>query len=330
MTPHEYERPWQVMPAKIIKLALEHAEKNDDFSHQGAFLLLDIGVEAALKVYLENKGQDVAGLKFYPLVKSVIDHLPKTNSTLIKQVEETNYFHNIRNKLYHRGDGTMPTKENLIRYSELAKKVVEEILELRLQTEERKFTISVGGKEHEYEGLVKSIDYRLKHFQENCAIVTEKTRPVYATREFAMQMEYIYWNWLDHEGLEPEERIEIRNLRLEKFNELVEKKQTNYDFVHYVLKDVNHLYVRVALQQIGEEWQELWNEYVELDERRSRLLFNWKSNVHSGHWNSEQVQEEFKKIILWIETQETKVVEWINSHLKYVEANGYPRPSDKI
>ena len=324
MAVDKYERPWQVMPAKIIKLALEHAEKNNDFDHQVAYLLLDIGVETALKVFLENKGQNIENLKFPELIKRVRDELSKNNSSLIKEIEETIYFHNVRNKLYHRGDGVKPTEDNLKRYSELAKKVIEEILELNLQREERKFAISVEGKEREYEELAAGIKNRLEHFQENCGIVTEKTRPIYATREFAMQMQYIYWNWLDHEGLEPEERIEMRNLRLEKFNELVDKKQTNYDLVHYILKDVNHLYVRVALEQIDEEWPELWNEYVELDERRSRLAYDWKSNVRSGRWNSEQVHEEFKKIVAWIETQETKVVEWINSHLKYVEANGYP------
>jgi hypothetical protein len=323
MAVDKYERPWQVMPAKIIKLALEHAEKNNDFDHQVAYLLLDIGVETALKVFLENKGQNIENLKFPELIKRVRDELSKNNSSLIKEIEESIYFHNIRNKLYHRGDGVKPTEDNLKLYSKLAKKVVEEVLELKLQTEERKFAISVAGKEREFEELAALIEYRLKHFQENCAIVTEKTRPVYASREFAMQMQYISWNWLDHEGLEPEERIEIRNLRLEKFNELVEKKQTDYDFVNYVLQNVNHLYVRVALQHIDEEWQELWNEYVELDKRRSRLAYDWKTNVHSGRWNSGQVREEFEKIIAWIETQETKVVKWINSHLKYVEATAY-------
>ncbi len=326
MAIHEYERPWQVMPAKIIKLALEHAEKDDDFDHQVAYLLLDIGVETALKVYLENKGQDIENLKFHALVKRVADELSKNNSSLIKEIEQTTYFHNIRNKLYHRGDGVKPTEDNLKRYSELAKKVIEEVLELKLQTEERKFAIVVEGKEREYEELVATMKYRWKHFQKNCGIVTEKARPAYATREFAMQMEYIDWNWLDHEGLEPEERIETRNLRLEKFNELVEKKQKNYDFVNYMLKDVNHLYVRVALQQTDEKWQELWNEYVELDARCARLPFDWKSSVHSGHWNREQVHEEFEKIIAWIETQEMKVVEWINSNLKYVEAAAYHPP----
>src|SRR6266508_2069013 len=175
MAIQKYERPWQVMPAKIIKLALEHAEKNNDFDHQVAYLLLDIGVETTLKVFLENKGQEIENLKFPALVKRVADELSKNNSSIIKEIEETIYFHNIRNKLYHRGDGVKPTEDNLKRYSELAKKVVEEILELKLQTEERKFAIAVEGKEREYEELIAEIEYGLKHFQENCGIVTEKT-----------------------------------------------------------------------------------------------------------------------------------------------------------
>lgn len=59
-----YEKPWQVMPAKIIELALEHAEKETDFDHQISFLLLDVGVELILKGYLANKKHDVEKMNF--------------------------------------------------------------------------------------------------------------------------------------------------------------------------------------------------------------------------------------------------------------------------
>src|SRR5258706_12236049 len=118
MTTHEYERPWQVMPAKIIKLALEHAKKDNDFDHQVSFLLLDIGVETALKVYLVNKKQDVEKLNFPTLLGKVKEHLTNRDPNLIQQIEDIGYFHGIRNKLYHQGDGVKPTEDNLKRYSD--------------------------------------------------------------------------------------------------------------------------------------------------------------------------------------------------------------------
>ena len=55
MNSGKFAKPWQAMPSRIISLALEHAQQNTDFDHQLAFLLLDVGVESALKTYLINK-----------------------------------------------------------------------------------------------------------------------------------------------------------------------------------------------------------------------------------------------------------------------------------
>lgn len=185
METHEYERPWQVMPAKIIKLALEHAEKDDDFDHQVAYLLLDIGVEAALKALLVNKGHNVEKIFFPELLKKVKEELSKANPDLVRQIDDVNYFHGIRNKLYHQGEGVRPTEDNLKRYSELAKRIIEEIIEVNLETEEKKYVVTVKGKGQEIEKLVGRIETRFKYLQESCANVAEKARPADGTRRHA-------------------------------------------------------------------------------------------------------------------------------------------------
>jgi len=318
MTTHEYESPWQVMPAKIIKLALEHAEKKDDFDHQVAYLLLDIGVEAALKAYLVNQGHNVEKIFFPDLLKKVKEELSKTTSDLISQINDIGYFHGIRNKLYHQGDGVKPTEDNLKRYSALAKRVVEEVIEVNLETEEKKYVVNVEGRRHEVEDLADHIETKFKNFRESCAIVIEKAHPAYATREFAMKLNYILVHWMDIDDADPEDRIENRKHRLEKFNELTGTKQTSYNFVDYVSDDVNHFYVLIALQQISEKWQDDWGEYTELDDKRSELLRNWKFGMQSGRLTDEQIREEFEKITNWIAFQQKKIDEWIHSHLENV------------
>ena len=327
MARHEYERPWQVLPAKIIKLALEHAQREDDFDHQVAYLLLDIGVEAALKAYLINRGQNVEKIVFPELLKRVKDELPKTNPDLVGQIDDIAYFHGIRNKLYHQGDGVKPTEDNLERYSQLAKKVVEEVIEVKLETEEKRFLVVVERDHQEFEYLVGHIERHFKYFQESCAIVAEKARPAYGTREFAMKLKFILENWPDRVDDEPEDRLENRKQRLEKFNELVEKKQTNHAFVDYVLEDVSHLFVLITLQEISENSKDDWNEYVELDERRHRLLSDWKYGIQFERLTPEQVKEEFEKIMSWIKTQQGKVDDWIDSHLDNIDRGWGPAPN---
>lgn len=319
MATHDYERPWQVMPAKIIKLALEHAEKDNDFDHQVAFLLLDIGVETALKTFLISKGHNVEKIFFPELLKKIKEELPANNPDIIHRIDDIGYFHGIRNKLYHQGDGMRPTDDNLRRYSELAKKVVEEVIEVNLQTEEKKYVATIEGFRREFEELVNAIETRFKYFQESCSIVAEKSRPAYATREFAMKLRFILENCPDREDDDPEDRIENRKCRLEEFNKLTNKNFTSHSFADYVLEDINHFYVIIALQQTNEKWRDIWDEYVNLDEQRSKLLSKWKYGIQFRQLTDEQINEEFVKIISWIEVQQNKINEWIDSHLENIK-----------
>ena len=47
------QHPWQRGPAEVIGFALQLMERQSDLSQRIAFLLLDVGVEALFKVYLQ-------------------------------------------------------------------------------------------------------------------------------------------------------------------------------------------------------------------------------------------------------------------------------------
>lgn len=316
MGTHEYEKPWQIMPAKIIKLALEHVEKGNDFNHQVAFLLLDIGVETALKVYLINKGHAIGYIKFPDLIKKVKVELSKGNSDLANQLDDANYLHRFRNTLYHQGDGLKPTEDYLKKYVEIAKKIVETMLEVNLQTEERDFAINMSEQLRlKFEELVLAIENRFKYFQESCAIVTEKLRPKYGTREFAMQLGYIFHNWPDAEDADPRVRIENQVCRLQKFNELTGRKIEDHDFVDILLEDIRHLYVIVAFKEISDNVQDDWEQYLNIFEKQPRLLSDWKRDVYQERLTYDDVREECQKMVSWIEAKQEKLDDWISSNM---------------
>lgn len=330
MTTHEYERPWQVMPAEIIKLALTHAQKDTDLDHQVAYLLFDIGVEAALKTFLVNRKHDVEYIRFPDLLKKVKDELVKSNPNLINQIEDVDDLHRTRNKLYHEGGGVMPTNDKLKRYSEIAIRIVKEIIDVDLEIEEKKYILTLTGQKQKrnIEELANVIRECLDCFHTSCAIVTEKLRPNYGTREFTIRLKWISESWPDDEEGNPRVRVANQECRLEKFNELTEKKQKNHNFVDFILEDVNHLYVIITLQEISDNVQEDWETYKNLLEKQAGLLSDWKQGIDSQRLSVEQVREEFEKINSWMKTQQGKLNEWINDNLDNIYGN--PMPSQLI
>jgi hypothetical protein len=101
-------------------------------------------------------------------------------------------------------------------------------------------------------------------------------------------------------------------------------KQTSYGFVDYILGDVNHFYVLIALQQTSDKWSEVWEAYQELDKRRRWLLNNWQTEVASKHSKPEKVRDEFENLALWLKNQQEKVDEWIDSHLENISRLSWP------
>ena len=322
MNNHESERPWQIMPAKIIRLALEHAKKDDDFDHQVAFLLLDIGVETALKAYLINKKQDVEKIVFPELLLRGREVLSRKSPNFVQQLEDIAYFHGIRNKLYHQGDGVKPTADNLNRYCSLSKKIVEELLEVDLMKERKGIILTLGSKKRpkqiELKDITRSIGLKLKYLQESCAIITEKIRPNYGSREFAMKLKYIFITWADVPEDDLEVRIVNQKNRLEKFNELMGKEIEDQKTIDFFLEDVNRLYVLYALQTTSPNPQEDWQIYLDVLRKQPYLLSNWEKDIISKRLTVEQVRHEIEQIVSWLKSTQERLDEWIDENMENI------------
>jgi hypothetical protein len=142
MNTDDLEHPWQKGPTELIAHAIEHLHRGTEFDQRVAFLLLDVGMETLMKTFLlipdyetktelsHGKRKEAAEGNFHQLVlggAEAAKHLiPDINPANIE------YFHNIRNRIYHEGDGIKPTVENSQAYAELAVKLLNVLLEVDL------------------------------------------------------------------------------------------------------------------------------------------------------------------------------------------------------
>ncbi len=342
-------KPWQVMPANIFKLALEHSKKGNDFDDQVAFLLLDVGVETTFKTFLSLHGklEENKEIGFRDLINSVRNELRDSDHEI--DFNEVDYFHKIRNKLYHRGDGTKPTTENLRKYSDLAPDLLKILLDVdvtKIELDSSTDT-TVWGQWHDWEDwdgnrtideICSELSARLRYFHESCAILTEQVRPKYTTRKFALELQNIWENyrfgdfWEDGiDGSEAEiaktrmgiaaERLRLSKERLRLFSAAVEKNveenNENYEFVDLVLENINHLFVRVILQEFSKDVEDDWEKYLN--------VFEKTTGSHIARLNVQEIKKEYETIYSWIKNFQDKV----DKQLKELVPNIY-RPGPEL
>ena len=143
-----YDHPWQQGPAEIIKYAI-HLMENDlenSFHQRVAFLMLDVGVEITLKVFISLPSDVTTTIASYSerseAMKGgffgLIQFIKKKAGNRLSDIclDDIHYFHhNIRNKLYHEGDGITVTHQTVQRYADLAVKLLYALIEVELANE---------------------------------------------------------------------------------------------------------------------------------------------------------------------------------------------------
>jgi hypothetical protein len=138
------EHPWQAVPTELIRYALIHLHRPSDFDQRVAFLLLDVGVETLLKVYLLHVPERVSGTTmsynarkkaaegyFHELLKGVQEAAGDRMDGV--DLDHVQYFHNIRNQLYHEGDGVSVSADKAREYASVAVKLLQRLLSVDLE-----------------------------------------------------------------------------------------------------------------------------------------------------------------------------------------------------
>ena len=134
--------PWQNGPTELIKYAIQHTHKKTDFDSRIAYLMLDVGVETLFKTYLTlpdditktqtkfSERKQASEGNFHELVRGVGKAADKKLKDF--NLSHIQFYHDLRNKLYHQGNGITIPQENLYAYAQLAVKLLKVLLEVDL------------------------------------------------------------------------------------------------------------------------------------------------------------------------------------------------------
>lgn len=137
--------PWQSGPTELIQYAIKHLHSQNDVDRRIAYLLLDVGVETLLKTFLtlpdevtnsqlkfaDRKQASIGG--FHELVRGVGKAAGnKLNNINLSHIQ---YYHDLRNKLYHEGNGITVPPENINAYAKIAVELLKALLGVDLTDE---------------------------------------------------------------------------------------------------------------------------------------------------------------------------------------------------
>ena len=121
--------PWSKGPKEILKHGLELISKNGESQRRIAMILIDNSVELMLKTFL-GLPKRISGIK---LTKKEFDEISGSFPNLLDALEkyapekikginlgEIEWYHKLRNQLYHQGNGLTVESKNAEVYAELA------------------------------------------------------------------------------------------------------------------------------------------------------------------------------------------------------------------
>lgn len=203
-TPH----PWQSGPAELIAFALEQSHKQGELNQRIAFLLLDVSVETLFKTFLVLPDSVTStGLSHYERKKAaegnfheLCDGIKKAASKRLEGIDLTHiqYYHDLRNKLYHQGNGINVGKVDVRNYAKLSVNLLQRLLEVDLFDELNQPLVDRGtapSKERRKGKSSKSGQTRNEIYQQFFAILLarfkqERPRATSASKPFTQN-----WFW---------------------------------------------------------------------------------------------------------------------------------------
>ena len=124
-------KPWMEGPLELLKHGLGHLQLGSDFDTRIAMISIDNAVELMIKTYLGLPSR-VTGIK--GLSRKKYEEISQGFSTLLDGFEEfasdkivgielgdIEWFHRLRNQLYHEGNGITVERGKVEGYAEIAK-----------------------------------------------------------------------------------------------------------------------------------------------------------------------------------------------------------------
>jgi len=274
--------PWKYFPEKFIRFANQFKYSNDEFERIIGYLILDVGVETLFKVYVLMTNSDTIK---YPEREAIAqgtmgkDKIPDSRTTIAdfdtanfhklvetvkrlsdskigdEDIKKAEYFHKLRNNIYHQGVKSAPPKKDFEEYLQLAERLLATLLNTDKPTKE-----TLTDEEWDdlmYEIELSSMSYWMKvHMQEefqdlqsNIAIALEAFGPKYTSRRFEKSLKAIRRSFPDNEDDEVSTRYEYQMQRIASFKELLVNEEDNITFIDKVLNDITYLHLDILLSR---------------------------------------------------------------------------------
>jgi hypothetical protein len=328
--------PWQKTAKNLIGYAQRFQKTNDEFERQVGYLLLDVGVETLFRVFVTQPGIE-AKLGYTKRDKIAKGTIEKTNiqrdeitlsgfdelafhklSEAVKQIagekvskddlQRVEYFHNIRNKIYHLGDGIVPTQDNFEEYSKIAQSLLKTLYDLKEDDPEfvlQKFSHHIA---------LMFIQDKFHDFRRVVAIAITLLRPDYATRNFEEHLHRL-WDqyaevlnsvWSDSPAYQFAE-----NALLESFNKLSDQNIEDTELILEACRDVTYLQLGMLLSLLQEDVSGGLGKYVKFRD------YSKKNNLNKGEIAQEDI-DDLREIMSWAEATQEKINSWIETKLTQI------------
>jgi len=313
-----YEKPWQSIPSRLISHAIEHTKKNTDFDKIMAYLIIDVGVETIFKVFLEQDGfsefkkanrnaqKDGRELSFHDITETI--KLVASQRLQNVKIDESTYFHDKRNKLYHQGAGFSPMQEDLDGYLNLAKRLLQVLIGVDVDKPQEEELVQTNHSRFSLDGIQNNII----SLQSNSSIMVEHLYPQIATRKIEAQLRYIRNDTgPDDESYPPSVRAELSQQRIDAVNKIIGREfiEDDYEFVEYIIDNPERLHVWLAFQEINKDsWSKDWGQY------QSAVYFVEHKQVGDSKVDDKRYEEIYK----WTHEKANIIYQWVNDHIPHV------------
>lgn len=123
-------KPWTTGPRELLEHAIEHFEKGSPFDHRASFIGIDNAVEVIIKTYLGlprriRKSDGPSRRKLTEASNSfpeLLDLFEEYGADNLEGIElgDIEWYHRIRNTLYHDGNGVTVDEDKVDSYLQIA------------------------------------------------------------------------------------------------------------------------------------------------------------------------------------------------------------------
>lgn len=135
-------QPWASGPAEILSFAIRLISDPTDTNRRLSFILIDNSVEQMLKSYLSLPHR-INGIKIprkrieesFESFPTLLDLLEEFASEKVKDIDLglIEWYHRLRNQLYHQGIGLTVEQDKVEVYSELAKALLRKLFDSEIE-----------------------------------------------------------------------------------------------------------------------------------------------------------------------------------------------------